>query len=51
MFSKSKIIEPTQKKSSDSDKSTSQGSGTIKPEHKVSSDSKPKSPPSTLSSD
>ena len=51
MFSKSKIIEPTQKKLSDSDKSTSQRSANIKSEHKVSSDSKPKSPPSTLSSD
>ena len=51
MFSKSKIIEPTQKKSSVSDKSTSQGSGAIKSEHTISSDSKPKSPPSNLSSD
>ena len=51
MFSKSKIIEPTQKKLSEGDKSTPQSSGASKLEHKGSSESKPKSPPSTLSSD
>ena len=51
MFSKSKIIEPTQKKSSEGDKSIPQGSSTGKLEHKASSELKTKSPPSTLSSD
>lgn len=51
MFSKSKIIEPTQKKLPEGDKSTPQSSGASKLEHKGSSESKPKSPPSTLSSD
>ena len=51
MFSKNKIIEPTQKKLSEGDKSTPQSSGASKLEHKGSSESKPKSPPSTLSSD
>ena len=37
MFSKSKIIEPTQKKLSEGDKSTPQSSGASKLEHKGSS--------------